>query len=51
VRDLRWEYSTDPLGIDTAPPRLSRKLETPGRGQQQTAYRVVVAAEEKVGKV
>ncbi len=37
VADLRCEYMVDPLGIDVAQPRLSWKLESPWRGQRQTA--------------
>ncbi len=42
-KNLRCEYRTDPLGIDTALPRLSWELESEGRGQKQTAYRILVA--------
>lgn len=44
VADLRCEYLTDPLGIDTARPRFSWKLTDPARtrGQRQTACQVVV---------
>ena len=45
VDDLRCEYQTDPLGLDVARPRLSWKLISRQRGQQQTAYRVLVASE------
>ena len=41
---LRCEYLTDPLGIDVARPRLSWELESPRRGDRQTAYRVLVAS-------
>jgi len=44
VCDLRCEYRTDPLGIDTAEPRLSWILDSDVRGQKQTAYRILVAA-------
>jgi len=39
VSDLRCEYLTDPLGIDTPHPRFSWKLLDPGKthGQKQTA--------------
>ncbi len=41
---LRCEYRVDPLGIDTAAPRLSWILESPARGVVQSAYRVLVAS-------
>ena len=41
---LRCEYRSDPLGIDVARPRLSWLVESPQRGQRQTAYRVMVAS-------
>ncbi|MCX6877817.1 MAG: discoidin domain-containing protein [Verrucomicrobia bacterium] len=40
---LRCEYRTDPLGIDTPQPRLSWLMESPVRGQRQTAYHLLVA--------
>jgi len=42
--DLRCEYARDPLGVDTAQPRLFWKLESPARGQLQTAYQILVAS-------
>ena len=42
--DLRCEYRTNPLGIDTAVPRLGWKLESKDRGVRQTAYHVLVAS-------
>ncbi|MFD0796572.1 family 78 glycoside hydrolase catalytic domain [Maribacter chungangensis] len=46
VTDLRCEYRNNPLGIDNTQPRLSWKLEAPHfeRGQQQTAYQLLVAS-------
>jgi len=44
VVDLQCEYDTDPLGIDVPAPRLSWKLESPVRGQRQTAYQIMVAS-------
>lgn len=41
---LRCEYRVDPLGIDIVNPRLSWTLESDKRGQQQTAYQVLVAS-------
>jgi len=45
---LRCEYLVNPLGIDTARPRLQWVLESqPGaRGKKQTAYQIVVATNE-----
>jgi alpha-L-rhamnosidase len=39
----RCEYRDAPLGIDHRTPRLSWVLESPVRGQRQTAYRILVA--------
>jgi alpha-L-rhamnosidase len=44
---LRCEYRGDPLGIDERVPRLSWALESEGRGQIQSAYRVLVARSEE----
>lgn len=44
VEALRCEYSTSPLGIDTARPRLSWQLRSEERGQRQTAYQILVAS-------
>jgi len=43
VRDLRCEYLENPLGIDTAHPRLSWKLQTNQRNTKQAAYQLLVA--------
>src|ERR1700737_1388802 len=48
VIDPLCEYLTNPLGIDVLRPRLSWKLKTLNplaRGERQTAYQIVVAAE------
>src|SRR5207302_1044683 len=47
---LRCEYLVNPLGIDVKEPRLSWLVESPGRGQKQTAYQVLVAGEEEALK-
>src|ERR687898_218003 len=44
---LKCEYRVDPLGIDERVPRLSWALESEGRSQVQSAYRVLVARTEK----
>jgi alpha-L-rhamnosidase len=41
---LTCEYATDPLGIQTASPRFAWQLQSPQRGDRQTAYQVVVAS-------
>lgn len=43
VKRLLCEYQDKPLGIDHPAPRLTWTLESPVRGQNQTAYRVLVA--------
>lgn len=40
---LTTEHATDPLGIDTARPRLSWQLDSAATNELQTAYQVVVA--------
>ena len=44
VCNLRCEYLSAPLGIDVVKPRLSWVIESPLRGESQTAYRVLVAS-------
>ena len=44
VERPRCEYRVDPLGIEAEHPRLSWVLHSSERGQQQTAYRVLVAS-------
>jgi alpha-L-rhamnosidase len=44
VVNLRVEYKKNPLGIDDNPPRLSWQLTTRGRGVDQVAYQIRVAA-------
>ncbi len=41
---LRCEHLADPLGIDAPSPRLSWIVESSGRAQKQTAYRILVAS-------
>ena len=51
---LQVEYAVDPLGIDTATPRLSWRMQTsmPGvRSQKQTGYQIVVATDLLFGEV
>jgi alpha-L-rhamnosidase len=44
---LKCEYRVDPVGIDERAPRLSWTLESDGRGQTQSAYRILVAGSEE----
>ena len=52
VQDLRCEFRTSPLAIDTAKPGLSWKLETGNlkleRGINQTAYQILVASTPEI---
>ena len=47
VTDLRCDWAIDPLGVDSAPPRLAWKLESAERGARQTAWQVRVSSTEK----
>lgn len=42
--DLSCEFTRDPLGIDTAQPRLFWKLASDVRGDKQTAYEILAAS-------
>jgi alpha-L-rhamnosidase len=42
--DLRCDYAVAPLGVDSNPPRLFWKLQSNARGQQQTAYEILVSS-------
>ena len=44
VETLRCEYRVNPLGVDTAAPRLSWTVASGQRGQNQTAYQVLAAS-------
>jgi alpha-L-rhamnosidase len=46
VGDLRCEYTVDPLGIDVTRPRLSWIFASARRGDEQTAYQVLVSSSE-----
>ena len=41
--DLRCDYAVNPLGVDSAPPRLIWKLAGDERGLRQTAYEIIAA--------
>jgi alpha-L-rhamnosidase len=47
---LRCEYLDNPLGIDTAQPRLSWVLESKQRAEAQTAYQILAATSETLLK-
>ena len=44
VVDLRCEYQVNPMGVETAAPRLSWGMEADERGARQSAYRIEVAS-------
>ena len=43
VAELKCEYRSTPMGLETSHPRLSWILEADERGQRQSAYRVIVS--------
>ena len=45
--ELTCEYATNPIGLGTLRPRLSWVLESPLRGQMQTAYQILVAGSKE----
>ena len=44
ARELRCEYTVDPLGVDVTKPRLSWSLASVVQGDRQTAYQIVAAS-------
>jgi alpha-L-rhamnosidase len=44
VHGLTVEHRTDPLGVDAAHPRFGWRMRTTGRGREQGAYEILVAA-------
>jgi len=46
IDQMKCEFRTDPLGIDTLQPRLSWKLLSEDRGQFQSAYQILVASSQ-----
>jgi alpha-L-rhamnosidase len=48
IKNLRCEYLTNPLGIDSPSPRLSWILTTNRRGEVQIAYQILVASSPKL---
>jgi alpha-L-rhamnosidase len=47
VTDLRCDYVVNPLGVDSATPRLFWKLRGGKNGEHQTAYQILIASDEK----
>jgi len=47
VKDLRCEYRTNPLGIDSKQPRLSWIITSERRSQEQKAYQILVAGSKE----
>ena len=46
IDKLRVEYRVNPLGVDADAPRFSWVMESEERGQHQTAYQILVAADQ-----
>ncbi|WP_077065140.1 family 78 glycoside hydrolase catalytic domain [Gracilibacillus massiliensis] len=44
ITDLRVEYRTNPIGVDSEKPRFSWEMASNMRGQKQTAYQLLVAS-------
>jgi alpha-L-rhamnosidase len=45
IDHLKVEYRVNPLGIDCPHPRFSWRMVSPGHGQYQTAYQILVASD------
>lgn len=43
---LRFEYQTNPIGVDVLNPRLSWQIKSETKGTKQTAYQIIVASTE-----
>ncbi|MBC8080644.1 MAG: glycoside hydrolase family 78 protein [Gorillibacterium sp.] len=48
INNLKCEYRDNPLGIDSVQPRLSWLIQSKQRGEQQTAYRILVASSQEL---
>jgi alpha-L-rhamnosidase len=46
LTELKCEYRVNPLGIDIAKPRFSWVIDSPQRGEAQTAYEILAASSE-----
>ena len=47
LTELKFEYSVNPLGIDTIEPRFLWLLKSEDRGMTQSAYRILVASSKE----
>ena len=45
IKDLRVEYTKNPVGMDVTQPRFSWKMESDTRGVSQQAYRIIVSSD------
>ncbi len=43
---LRFEYQTNPIGVDVLNPRLSWQIKSETKGTKQTAYQIIVSSTE-----
>lgn len=50
VRETRCEYLVNPVGVDVPNPRFFWKLESPRRGDHQTAYQLLIESQHSGGK-
>src|SRR5260370_27754689 len=48
VTDLKCDYTRDPLGVDSAAPRLFWKVQSDEQGQRQTAYEILAASSREL---
>jgi alpha-L-rhamnosidase len=48
VSELRCEYHTNPLGLDTLNPRLQWVVESTDRAENQTSYRIIVSSSKSL---
>ena len=47
ITGLRCEYRIDPIEVDTSSPRPYWLLDSTARGEQQSAFRVLVATDPR----
>jgi hypothetical protein len=48
VTDLKCDYARDPLGVDSATPRLFWKVQSIEQGQRQTGYEILAASSREL---
>ncbi len=48
VEGLLCDYTVNPLGVDSSPPRLSWRVQSSERGQRQTAWQVLAATSREL---